>query len=664
MMTFNGIFGFNPQALCGDKSITHRAFILAATADGKCVIENACISRDTLATARCMEKLGAKFVFDGATVTVYPFRFPADDVILDCGNSGTTARLLAGVTSGLGVRARFIGDSSLSRRPMERVLTPLRAMGARFSRQDGCLFVTEKASLTGADITADGASAQVKSAVLLAALFADGVTSYTELTRTRRHTENMLNYLGHKVKTDGLTLSTQSGKIRAFRLHVPGDMSAAAFPVALALMTGNEVTLGGVCVSAERRGFIDVLRAAGAQIILENRRVEYGEEVADVSVKKSFLKPLTASADDIVRAVDEVPALAAVALSVKGVHRFYGTEELRFKESDRIEALVALCRAVGQTAFYNDGCFTVESNGVFPKCAEISSFADHRIAMAGAVAAMASGKGSVDDDAFDVSWPGFCDMFCLKPYRFALIGCGVKDSLSPCLMKHLASGADVVCRYETVDLPEDASDDEITAMAASYDGVNVTMPFKRRAAALFGADCPSVNTLGVNIAPQSTDGTGTVKALERHGIDVRGKKLWIVGAGGAAEAAIRALLQSGAEIRVWDRTPQRAEYLTEKYGLSKNIHNPFGVLSFVPVCAFEDDFPLPDSAKFLFRADYKGTSALESAARKKGIVYVSGEEMLYYQGAASFALWTSTPLQDDPDPFLREVAKRRITFDG
>lgn len=653
MLCVNGQFNIDCNYVGGDKSVSHRALILAAIADGDSVIRNLSLCDDVAATCECLRALGADIRLDGATAAVRPVSVPLSGVTLNCRNSGTTARLLAGLVAGLGVRAKFIGDESLTSRPMERVLDPLRKMGARFNTGSGYLFESLGGKLTGITYRAKVNSAQVKSAVLLAGLFADGETTYIENIPTRNHTELMLRGAGADVAVDGLTVTVRKSAVRALNLDVPRDFSSVAFLMTLALLCGREARFDGVLLNERRTGFLRVLQRGGANITSENITERFGEPTGDIVVKPSRLKPLYASETDVCDSIDEVPLLCSIAAVTQGRHEFHAVDELRRKESDRVRAIQSIAVKLGATAEVANDSLTITSDGGRVGNPRFCCFNDHRIAMCAVIMALVCGGGSVDCEPFDVSFPNFLQAVGVTPYKFALIGENVSDSRSPVLMSYLASKSNLCCSYVTVSLPRGIPDGELLSVVNAFDGVNVTMPFKTRVAALLRADVPSVNTVGKRICPCSTDGCGIVKSLTANGIDFANKPIWIVGAGGAAEECVRVLMKYNCAIRVINRTQARADALTEKYGLSKQIDEPYGVLSFVPECEFERNIQLPNSVRFVFVAAYKGQSGLRDKAAQRGIKCVDGLEMLYHQGAKSFALWTGTEVRDDYDGFLK-----------
>ncbi len=652
MLNFNSQFNIDSSVCYGDKSLTHRALIISAIASGPSKIGNISLCDDVLATVDCLRTLGAQIAIDGTTATVTPIVKPNNNVVLNCQNSGTTARLLAGVVCGLGITATFVGDTSLTSRPMKRLIEPLTQLGARFTQNDGELFTIHPSKLVGKVLHAQVNSAQVKSAVLLAGLFADGTTQYVETIPTRTHTENMLAHCGIDTTNCAVTKSIP----KPLDVTLPNDISSASFLVALALLTNKPLKLPNVCINDGRIGFLTVLQRAGAQIFAENTRIVAGEKVADIRVEPSTLAQLTATAVDVVNAIDEIPILAVLALATKGTHTFESVTELQHKECNRIQAIIDMARICGQTATFDGTNLTIVSNGVLPTKAHFHSFDDHRMAMCAAVVALASGGGSVDSFPVDVSFPNFLQAVGVTPKKFCVIGSNVSQSMSPILHTSLAQNANVCCSYDAVSIPTDATDQQLLDTLALYDGANITLPFKNRVATLLGASEPSINTVGKNIAPRSTDGYGVQMALLQNGIDITNKSLWIVGAGGGAEATIRQL-NGKCKMQVINRTAQKAQALTQKYHLATDITEPFGILTFVPECDFEQSLQLPLSCQFVFVSAYNGASGLRTQAQKRGITVVDGLQMLYHQGAKAFALWTNTPVQNNYQDFVQFLRK-------
>ena len=249
MINFTSQFAIKTNVSCGDKSLSHRALILAAIADGECLVKNLSPCSDVMSTVRCLRKLGAKITISGNTAHIVPIATPTAKTVLDCNNSGTTARLLAGLCAGLGVDAKFVGDQSLSRRPMARVLQPLSQMGARFATGKGMLFEMLPSRLSACHVTSDVPSAQVKSAVLLAGLFADGETVFTENVPTRNHTENLLLHTGASLQVHGKEICIQKSRPHSFEISLPNDFSSVAYLIALCLLSGQQKMFRNVCVN-------------------------------------------------------------------------------------------------------------------------------------------------------------------------------------------------------------------------------------------------------------------------------------------------------------------------------------------------------------------------------------------------------------------------------
>ncbi len=655
MLNFNSQFNIDPSVCYGDKSLTHRALIISAIASGTSTVRNIALCADVFATVNCLRTLGAHIEIDGTTATVVPISKPNDNVVLDCQNSGTTARLLAGVVAGLGIRATFVGDQSLTKRPMKRVIEPLTELGARFTTQDGQLFTIHPSKLVGKCLTAQVNSAQVKSAVLLAGLFAQGTTQYIELISTRTHTETMLSHCG--VDTTNCTVTKRVPN--PLDVTIPNDISSASFLIALAHLTNQSITLPNVGINAGRVGFLSVAKRAGAQIFVENVRTSFGELVADIRLEKGEIGPLCATPTDVINAIDEIPILSVLALATQGTHIFECVTELAHKECNRIDAIIDMAHVCGQTATFDGTNLTIVSNGKLPTKPHFHSFGDHRMAMCACVMSLACGGGSVDSFPVEVSFPNFLQAVGVSPKKFCVIGSNVTASKSPILHTILAKNANVCCSYDAVNLPADVTDEQLLQTISTYDGANITLPFKNRVANLFGANLPSINTVGKGVTPTSTDGFGVMQALLSNGIDIANKPIWIVGAGGGAEATIVELLGK-CQMQVINRTVENAHVLAKKYNLSTDIAQPYGILTFVPECEFEQNLPLPTSCQFVFISAYNGTSGLRNKAIARGIKVVDGLQMLYHQGAKSFALWTNTPIQNNYQQFRDFLTKENL----
>jgi 3-phosphoshikimate 1-carboxyvinyltransferase len=395
----------------GDKSIAHRALMLAALADGTSHIRNLPAGEDVHSTARCMRGLGAMVAsWDGEArvVATGVLEQPAHD--LDAGNSGTTMRLLAGILSGQTFHSCLDGDDSLRRRPMGRVIEPLSAMGATI-RSDGgrAPLAIDGGDLRGIRYTLPVASAQVKSAILLAGLFADGSTEVIEPVPTRDHTERMLAAAGLSASQTRGSVVVEGGKRPSpLALTVPGDMSSAAFLLAGAALTGGEVTVTHVGVNPTRTGFLNVLERMGAQIDITDERKEAGEPVAGVTVRGVCRRPVTVEAEEVPALIDELPLVALLATQAEGTSVVSGAAELRVKESDRIATVTAQLRRLGAEIEERPDGFAVRGP-VRLVGAAVESGGDHRLAMLLAIAGcIASGETIVEGaESSAVSYPGF-----------------------------------------------------------------------------------------------------------------------------------------------------------------------------------------------------------------------------------------------------------------
>jgi 3-phosphoshikimate 1-carboxyvinyltransferase len=394
----------------GDKSISHRALILGSIASGRSRLRGLSPGADVQSTRRCMQELGAEL--DGAMLEgrgLHGLHKASGPI--DCGNSGTTMRLLAGLLAAQEFESELIGDESLSRRPMDRVVAPLREMGARASWPP--LRVGGQAPLHGFSHTMTKPSAQVKSAILLAGLFADGVTSLLEPVRTRDHTELMLQAMGAAVEVDGLRVQVEPAtELQPLDMEVPGDLSAAAFwLVAAGLVPGSRVLLEGVGVNPTRTAFIDLLLGSGFQVKFSKSRFVGGEPVADLEVTSAAaLRSLQVSGDKAAEMIDELPVLAVAATQIPGRTVISGAAELRVKESNRIEAMEEGLVAMGaDVTAVEDGW--VINGPRFLEGARVSAHGDHRVAMALAVAGLiADGRTEIDGaECVKISYPEFFD---------------------------------------------------------------------------------------------------------------------------------------------------------------------------------------------------------------------------------------------------------------
>jgi len=400
--------------LPGDKSISHRYALLAALADGTSRLTGFAPGADCAATLNCLERLGVAVERPDATTAVIVGRglrglaAPARE--LDCCNSGSTLRMLSGVVAAHGFDTTLGGDPSLQRRPMRRVIAPLTRMGARIDANDDRPPLTvHGADLHGVDHAPEVPSAQVKSAVLLAGLQAEGLTSVREPAATRDHTERGLAAFGAEVSCDGLTVALRGGqRLAAREAGIPGDVSSATFwAVAAAALPGSDVVMEDVGLNPTRTALVDVLRRAGALVDADVTSTRLGEPRGTLRVRSADLVPLIITPDEVPGLIDELPALAVLGLLGAGI-RVTGAAELRTKESDRITALVAGLRALGADADeLPDGFAVSPARRLAGGHADAAG--DHRLAMAFAIAALRGAGAStiVGADSVDVSYPGF-----------------------------------------------------------------------------------------------------------------------------------------------------------------------------------------------------------------------------------------------------------------
>jgi 3-phosphoshikimate 1-carboxyvinyltransferase len=403
-------------AVPGDKSISHRALILGGLAVGETRIEGLLEGQDVLHTAAAVRALGARVtrLGDGLwTVQGAEWRSPAEPI--DCGNSGTGARLLLGAAAGFPIHACFTGDASLRSRPMKRVLDPLRQMGAGTGGGDRLPVTIRGGGLSGISYRSPTASAQVKSAILLAGLRAEGEVEVIEPARSRDHSEKMLRAFGCEVETEGnrVRLGRQR-RLKATDIMVPGDPSSAAFPLVAALIVpDSEVTVHGVLTNPLRSGLFDTLLEMGADLSFANRRIVGGEAVADVTARSSTLTAVEVDPARVPSMIDEFPILAAAAACAAGQTLMHGLAELRVKESDRLAAiLIGLKRCGISAAIVGDTLMVDGCDGPCPGGADVATYGDHRIAMSFLILGLASRRPVAVDEAemIGTSFPGFAGL--------------------------------------------------------------------------------------------------------------------------------------------------------------------------------------------------------------------------------------------------------------
>ncbi len=425
----------------GDKSISHRAALFAALAEGKSIIQNFLVSGVTEAMLQALKELGVDWELNGNTLTVigqglFRFRSPVDPI--NCGNSATTLRLLAGALSTSGVNATLDGSIGLRRRPMRRITEPLRSMGVTIlASEGGCapLFLSERNKedhLTSGTIKLDISSAQVKTSLLLAALAADGPVTITEPALSRDHTERMLRSMG--VAVDSFQSSSgpavkltppDPNSLTPLDMVVPGDFSAAAFLIVAGLITqGSSITLHGIGLNPTRIGLLTTLQEMGAQIEVSNEDIISGEPVGDLTVTYKELHGVTVTGDRVVQMIDEFPVFAVAASFAEGITTAHQAEELRNKESDRISAMCNSLRGMGVQVEEAEDGFTIHGNGNVPGGVELDPHGDHRLAMSLAIAGLAAQKpiAIVNSEIISESFPDFVEVLNSLGANIFLVG--------------------------------------------------------------------------------------------------------------------------------------------------------------------------------------------------------------------------------------------------
>ena len=409
----------------GDKSISHRCIMFGSIADGVTEVRNFLEGADCLATIRCFRSMGIEIEEKNTTVIVHGkglHGLSAPDSILDVGNSGTTTRLLSGILAGQPFESKLSGDESLNSRPMKRIMDPLTQMGAHISSilRNGCapLYIAPS-TLHGIHYDSPVASAQVKSCILLAGLYAEGETSVTEPSLSRNHTELMLREFGADIRTTHALNSTEAtasirpcDRLFGQKITVPGDISSAAYFIAAGLIVpDSEILIENVGINPTRAGILKVCEDMGGNITLLNERTEGGEKIADILVKTSSLHGITIEGDIIPTLIDEIPVIAVMAAAAEGTTIIKDAEELKVKETDRIETVTDNLKAMGCNVTPTADGMIITGGKL--KGASIHTLLDHRIAMAFSIAALvAEGNTKIlDSKCVDVSYPTFYDTF-------------------------------------------------------------------------------------------------------------------------------------------------------------------------------------------------------------------------------------------------------------
>ena len=398
--------------LSGDKSISHRALMISSISKGVNRITNLCNGRDVDSTINCLRLCGAKIEKRAKSYIVSTSRLSKPLQPLNCGNSGTTIRLLSGLLAGQGVEAVLYGDDSLMSRPMDRIIYPLTKMGARIESRDNKIII-KRSSIRGGNISNNTPSAQVKSSIILAGLGAKNKTILNESHGSRDHTERMLNYhFRDSVYMDQNRILINPSSFVSRDLEIPGDISKASFLIAyVCLLKGASITLKNVSINPYRIGFIRTLIKMGADIVVDNKKNKYGEPTGDVHVRHSSrLKNIRVTSQNVRDMIDEIPILAVVASLSKGVMAIEGISELRLKESDRVFAIISNLKAMGVDVRENKENIMIKGQ-INLYNTNINTFSDHRIAMAFYIASLLAKRTvKLDDlDCIDISFPDFFD---------------------------------------------------------------------------------------------------------------------------------------------------------------------------------------------------------------------------------------------------------------
>lgn len=396
-----------------DKSISHRAIMFASLADGKSIIRNCSNAKDPNSTLSVCRALGVDIQkADDNTIIVYSnSKFKPIGETFDCGNSGTTMRLMCGILSGQPFNSTLVGDESLSKRPMKRVIEPLSLMGAKISAINNCAPIQINAGkLTGITYSSKISSAQVKSCILLAGLHAQGETVYIEPYLSRNHTELMLKYMNADIECDGVLTKIRPSVLEPREIDVVGDISSAAFfMVAASIIPGADIVIKNVGLNPTRTGILEVLNIMGGNVEILDENVVSGELVGDVRVRYSDLKACIIEGEIIPKLIDELPVIAVLATQAEGTTIIKDAEDLKNKETDRIAAIVSELKKVGADITATEDGFIINGKTSLTGGVEVDTYHDHRLAMSLYVAGLICKKEILirDFDWVDISFPEF-----------------------------------------------------------------------------------------------------------------------------------------------------------------------------------------------------------------------------------------------------------------
>ena len=400
-----------------DKSISHRAVIFSSLAKGKSIIKNFSKGQDPVSSLKICQKLGIEAEFKNDLIIKSNGKFTRPANSLDCGNSGTTMRFFTGILAGQNFNSILIGDESLSKRPMKRIIEPLTLMGAEINSNDlkAPLKINGK-NLHSIEYTSKLASAQVKSCILLAGLNCDGKTVFTEPYTSRDHTERMLKYMGANISTDNTTVTIEKSELEAKTIEICGDISSAAYFITASLIVPNsKIILKNVGLNPTRTGILDVVKNMGGSLEILDKKTISGEDVGDIYISYSDLKSCTIGGEIIPRLIDEVPVIAVLATQAEGTTIIKDAQDLRNKESDRIKAVVSGLHKIGADIEETNDGFIIHGKKQLKGGCEVETYHDHRLAMSFYVAGLICEKPIVINgfEWVDISFPEFEKIFSM-----------------------------------------------------------------------------------------------------------------------------------------------------------------------------------------------------------------------------------------------------------